>query len=410
MTAAPTRTGGESRTTYDVVVAGLGGFGSSIAYHLARRGLRVLGLDPRPPAHAEGASHGESRIVRQVYFEGTAYVPLLLRTFELWHELALGGQPLLRRTGGLFMGTAGTRVLDGSIATAREWSLDHELIDAAEIARRFPALRPPADTMGLYEPQAGVVGPEAAVSAHLRAATAAGAKLRHDEEVTGWSAGADWVAVTTSRGLVEAGALVLAPGRWTSGLLGGLDLPLVVEHRVQHWFAPRRPAGFEIGALPVWLWDRTDGTSFYGVPSLAGEGGVKAAVHFSTARPPADWSAAHVAAVVGELMPDLGDRLVRSAPCWYTLTPDQHFVVGPHPASDRVLLACGFSGHGFKFTPVLGEVIADLVVEGRSSFDLSSFDPLRFDPARPDPVRRDLARPDPVRRGPGSAPPSTPVP
>lgn len=364
--------------TYDVVVAGLGGFGSSTAYHLARRGLRVLGLDPRPAAHAEGSSHGESRIVRQVYYEGAAYVPLLQRTYQLWDELrAPDGAPLLRRTGGLFIGSAGSRVLAGSVETARRWDLDHEVLDAVEVARRFPSVRPPADALTLYEPTAGVVGPEVAVAAHLRAASRAGAELRHDEAVTGWEATDDGVRVTTTRSSHDAGALVLAPGRWAPELASGLGVPLVVEERVQHWFAPAAPGDFVPGRLPVWLWELADGTSMYGVPSVGPDGAVKAAVHFS-ARAPGSWTAGELAAALAPLLPGLGDRHVRSAQCWYTLTPDEHFVIGPHPSSGRVLVACGFSGHGFKFTPVVGEVLADLVVDGSTSFDLSLFDPLRF--------------------------------
>jgi sarcosine oxidase len=365
--------------TYDVVIAGLGGFGSAAACHLARRGMRVLGLDPRPGAHSEGSSHGESRIVRQVYFEGAAYVPLLRRTYELWDALgdSVGG-PLLRRTGGLFLGGPDTRVLAGSIETAREWGLDHEVLDAAEVTRRFPAVRPPAGTLALFEPQAGAVGPEAAVSAHLRAAAAAGAELRHDEAVTGWSAASDGVRVVTTRGTLTAGALVLAPGKWAPGLLGGLDLPLVVERRVQQWFEPPSAADFAPGKLPVWVWERDPGTSLYGTPSLGAGPDVKAAVHFSASRPADSWTPAELAEMLADLFPDLGDRHTRSAECWYTLTPDEHFVIGRHPSADRVLLACGFSGHGFKFTPVVGEVLADLVVDGATSFDLSSFDPKRF--------------------------------
>jgi sarcosine oxidase len=364
--------------TYDVVVAGLGGFGSSAAYHLARRGLQVLGLDPRPGAHDEGSSHGESRIVRQVYFEGAAYVPLLRRTYELWAGLSHDdGAPVLRTTGGLFLGAPGTRVLAGSVATAEEWGLDHEVLDAAEVARRFPAMSPPDGTLGLYEPHAGVVGPEAAVRAHLREAARAGAELRHDEAVTGWAVRGDGVRVTTTRGTHDAGALVLAPGRWAPDLLGGLDLPLAVERRVQHWFAPESPDEFAPGRLPVWIWDLADGTSLYGTPVLA-DGAIKAAVHFSTSRPADSWTPAEVADTLALLLPRLGCRPVRAAPCWYTLTPDEHFVIGAHPDAGRVLLACGFSGHGFKFTPVVGEVLADLVVDGTTGYDLSLFDPQRF--------------------------------
>lgn len=365
-------------TTYDVVVAGLGGFGSAATAQLARRGVRVLGLDPRPAGHTAGASHGETRIVRQVYFEGPAYVPLLRRTYQLWAELAdETGRPLLRRTGGLFLGRADTRVFRGSLDTAQRWGLDHEVLDAAEVQRRYPAVRPAAEVAAIYEPHAGTVSPEAAVAAHLRRAAAAGAELRHDEAVTGWTARSGGVRVDSSRGTIEAGALVLAPGRWAPGLVR-LDLPLVVQRRVQHWFAPPAVADFRPGRLPVWIWDRADGTSMYGAPAQPGRDDVKAAVHFSSCRPADSWQVGDLAAALRELFPGLGDRQTREAECWYTLTPDEHFVVGAHPQSPRVVVACGFSGHGFKFTPVLGEALAELALEGSSRLDLSSFDPQRF--------------------------------
>jgi sarcosine oxidase len=365
-------------SSYDVVVAGLGGFGSAAAAHLAARGARVLGLDPRPGAHAEGSSHGETRIVRQVYFEGAAYVPLLRRAYELWAGLRdEAGEPLLRTTGGLFLGRPDTRVFRGSLDTARHWSLEHEVLDAAEVHRRFPALRPPGDVMGLWEPHAGTVRPEAAVAAHLRRAAAAGAELRHDEALTGWSVTDDGVRVTTGRGTLEAGALVLALGRWAPELVR-LDLPLTVQRRVQHWFAPPVVDDFRPRRLPVWIWDRADGTSFYGAPSQGSTGDVKAAVHFCTERPPDTWTPTELAATLAELFPTLGDRHTRAAECWYTLTPDENFVVGCHPESSRVVVAAGFSGHGFKFTPVLGEVLADLAVHGTTSFDLAAFSPTRL--------------------------------
>ena len=215
------------------------------------------------------------------------------------------------------------------------------------------------------------------MAAQLRAASAAGAELRHDEAVVGWTADGDGVRVTTTRGEVVAGALVLAPGRWTPGLLGDLSLPLVTERRVQHWFAPPDPGDFTPDRLPVWIWDLSDGTSLYGVPALS-EGLAKAAVHFCKDRPADSWTTAEVASTLADLFPRLGNDHRRAAECWYTLTPDENFVIGAHPVSDRVLLACGFSGHGFKFTPVVGEVLADLVVDGATRFDLSLFDPLRF--------------------------------
>ena len=355
--------------TFDVVVVGLGGVGSATAAALARRGARVLGLDRHRPVHDQGASHGETRIVRKAYFEGAGYVPLLHRAYELWDELGL-----LRRTGGLFLGDEGSRVLGGSLATAREWDLPHELLDAADVSRRFPAFTPPPGVVGLLEADAGFVSPEAAVAAQLERAARAAADLRHEEPVTAWSATADGVRVTTERGTYDAGAVVLAPGRWAPELVPGLPVPLRVEHRTMHWFAAAA-GDFGPGRFPVWIWERPDGTAPYGVPDVGT--GVKASVHHSTVRPADAWTGADVAALLAPLLPGLGDRVLRSVDCTYTLTPDEHAVVGRHPDHERVLVACGFSGHGFKLTTVLGEALADLAVDGHTEHDLGLLDPLR---------------------------------
>jgi sarcosine oxidase len=367
--------------SYDVVVAGLGGFGSATAYHLAARGHRVLGLDPHPAGHAFGASHGESRIVRQAYFEGSAYVPLLRRGVELWERLVRdAGEPMLRETGGLFLGRPGTRIFEGSLASARDWDITHEVLDADEVSARFPAFRPPPGTAALYEPRAGVVPPERAVLAHLRLAAAAGAQLRHGQPMLGWEPRGGAVRVHTAAGSVDAGALVLATGRWAPDVLAGLGLPLRVEPRVMHWFAPSGGiAPYEPGRFPLWIWERDDGTAPYGVPALAGAaGGVKASVHRSAVRPAGSWTAQEVARLLGGLLPGLGAEHLRSVECAYTLTPDEHFVVGRHPRVPAVVLACGFSGHGFKFTPVLGEALADLATGAEPAYDLAMFAPGRF--------------------------------
>ena len=357
-----------SGTTYDVVVVGLGGVGSAAAAALARRGQRVLGLDRFPPAHDQGASHGETRIVRKAYFEGAGYVPLLHRVYELWDELGL-----LVRTGGLFLGAHDSRVLAGSLATAREWDLPHDVLAAADVTARFPDLAPPAGTVGLLEPDAGFVPPEAAVLAQLRRAAAAGADLRHGEPVTGWRAGQQGVTVTTDSGRYAAGALVLAPGRWAPELLPGLPVPLDVQDRMQYWFAAD-PGAMTPDRFPVWIWQLPDGTASYGVPASAS--GVKAAIHHSDVLPAGDWTAEQVHALLRPLLPGLG-ALNRSARCTYAMTPDEHAVVGRHPDAERVLVACGFSGHGFKLTPVLGEALADLTVDGATRHDLGLLDPLR---------------------------------
>ncbi len=359
--------------TFDVVVVGLGGVGSAAAAALARRGQRVLGLDRYRPVHDQGASHGETRIVRKAYFEGAGYVPLLHRAYELWDELGL-----LTRTGGLFLGEPDSRVLAGSLGTARQWDLPHELLDAQEVHRRFPGLTPPEGVVGLLEQDAGWVSPEAAVGAQLERAARAGAELHHEEPVETWEATADSVRVTTAQGTYEAGALVLAPGRWAVDLLPDVPVPLRVEERQVHFF-PGAAGAFDPWQFPVWIWERPDGTVPYGFPDLGT--GVKASVHHSRLRPAGDWTGEEVAALLRPLLPGLGSAPLRTVPCTYTLTPDEHFVVGRHLAHDRVLVACGFSGHGFKLTPVLGEALADLAVDGATSYDLTLFDPARTVPA-----------------------------
>ena len=361
--------------THDVIVVGLGGVGSAVAAELARRGQRVLGLDPHPPAHDRGSSHGQTRIVRRAYFEGATYLPLLLRAYELWLESGL-----LTRTGALFLGAPDSRVVEGSRSSAARYDLPHEVLDAAEITRRYPAMTPPPGTVGVLDPDAGVVGPEAAVTRQLTRAAQAGAELRHGEAALSWTGTGDGVRVRTPLGTHEAGALVLAPGPWAPELLGDLDLPLTVSPRVQHWFDPPGGAApYAPGAFPAWIWERADGTVTYGLPAVAGpEGGVKTAMHHSRVRAPADWTVAQLAAEVAPLLPGLGAVVQRSVPCAYTLTPDEHLVVGRHPVSERVVLACGLSGHGFKLTPVLAEVLADLVLDGRTAYDLAAVDPLRF--------------------------------
>ena len=356
--------------TYDVIVVGLGGVGSAAAAALARRGQRVLGLDRFPPVHDQGASSGETRIVRKAYFEGASYVPLLHRAYELWDELGL-----LTRTGALFLGAETSRVLGGTLATARQWDLPYELLDAGEVSRRFPAFTPPAGTAGLLEQDAGWVSPEAAVGAQLERAARAGAELRHGEPVSTWTQTAAGVRVVTPRGAYDAGALVVAPGRWAEELLPDLPVPLRVEPRTVHFFDPVDATAFAAERFPVWIWERPDGTAPYGFPLLGS--GVKAAIHHSTVRAGSDWTAADVAAMLAPLLPGLGDRVVRELPCTYTLTPDEHYVVGRLPGHDRVLIACGLSGHGFKLTPVLGEALADLAVDGATRHDLTAFDPLR---------------------------------
>jgi sarcosine oxidase len=374
--------------TFDVIVLGLGGMGSAAAAHLAARGQRVLGLERFGPAHDRGSSHGDSRVIRQSYFEDPAYVPLLLRAYELYDRLAGdAGVELIRRTGGLYFGPPDSVVVSGSMRSAREWDLAHEVLDAAEIRRRFPTFTPGDGEVGLFEEAAGFVRPEATVTAHLESAARSGAELRFDQPVESWEATADGVRVTTSAGTHEAGALVVCPGAWAPEVLAELGVPLTIERQVLYWWDPVGGTGpFE--RQPVYIHQDAAGEQVYGFPAIDGpDGGAKIAFFrrgtvlsdpLQLDRDVHSDEAAYMARYLEDLMPMLPGRLLRAVPCMYTTTPDEHFVIARHPAHENVVVACGFSGHGFKFVPVVGEILADLAVEGTTRHPIALFDPLRF--------------------------------
>lgn len=373
---------------YDVIVIGLGGMGSAIAYHLARRGRQVLGLDRFTPPHGFGSSHGRSRIIRKAYYEDPVYVPLVLRAYELWRALEQDfGETLLVQTGGLMIGRPESRLVAGTLASAQQHGLPCQVLSAEDMRRRFPAFRLGSDQVAVHEEAAAVLFPERCVEAHLRLGRRAGAELRFDEPVETWEAGASSVSVRTASGRYEAQRLVLAAGPWNPDLLGP-ELPLVVERKVSFWFRPAaQPEWFEEG-FPVFLWELDDGRMLYGLPGLQGEG-VKVAFHYGgeTGHPdrlPRDVRPDEVEAlreVLRHRLPGLDGEPLRAATCLYTNTPDRHFVLGVHPAHPAVVVAGGGSGHAFKFCPAIGEAVADLV-EGKKRPDLAPFDPRRLSKRR----------------------------
>jgi sarcosine oxidase len=372
--------------TFDAIILGLGGMGSAAACHLAARGQRVLGLDRFTPPHDHGSSHGQSRVIRQAYYEDPAYVPLLLRAYELWRQLERdSGKSLLTITGGLMLGTRDSGVVAGSLRSAREHGLPHEMLDAAEIRSRFPQFTPEPDTVALFEKNAGALRPEEAVRAHLDLAARSGAILRFNEEVTHWEISGGTVRVTTARGNYEAGQLVVAAGPWLGKLLPDLALPLRVERQVQFWFEPG--AGIESflpDRFPIWIWETKDGAHPYGLPALDGaSGGVKISLHHGGKNPictpdtidrtVSEEEIALARQSIATRLPALNDRFLRAASCMYTNTPDEHFIIDRHPEHSQVLIISPCSGHGFKFCPVVGEIVADLIVRNETQHDISPF-------------------------------------
>ena len=350
--------------------------GSAAAANAAARGKRVLGIEQFQAAHDQGSSHGRSRVIRLAYFEHPAYVPLLRRAYELWRRLEQQtGRTLLQITGGLMIGSIDSEVVAGSLRSAREHHLDHELLSAADIHRRFPPFTPSSGVVALHEREAGVVFPEESIRAHLDVAVDHGAHVHFDERVAEWnesSSGA--VVVRTSRDQYECERLILAPGAWASALFKIDGLPLEVEPQQLHWFDPAGGSTpFQPDRFPIYIWDLGNGVQFYGFPA-DDEGRVKVAFFRSKVK-----GEAPMRDVLRPCLPAVANgALIETVNCKYTLTPDHHFVIGLHPDHANVVIASPCSGHGYKFASVIGEILADLAIDGTTRHPIGLFAPGRF--------------------------------
>jgi sarcosine oxidase len=366
---------------YEVIIAGLGAMGSAAACHLSRRGCRVLGLDRFHPPHNLGSSHGLTRIIREAYFEHPLYVPLVQRAYELWAALEKeSGRRLLLQTGGLMIGPPEGVIVRGALRSANEHRLAHQSLSPPEIRQRFPGLHPAPNMVGVWEPRAGVLFPELAVQTHLELAAKNGARLRFDEALLKWEPADGGVRVVTTKGNYAARQLLISSGAWLEALVPELKLPLTVERQVLFWFEPRvEKEAFKPANCPIHIWEYAPHQFFYGFPDLGD--GLKVAFHHAGEKCDPDRVRREVdpseietmRRLLRQFMPAADGALKSAAVCMYTNAPDEHFVLDRHPAYRQVLIASPCSGHGFKFSPVIGEIAAAMLLDERSGFDLSLF-------------------------------------
>ncbi|WP_433963453.1 N-methyl-L-tryptophan oxidase [Tunturiibacter psychrotolerans] len=377
-------------STFDVIVVGLGAMGSAAAYQLSKRGAKVLGLEAFTPAHDKGSSHGESRIIRQAYYEDPAYVPLVLSAYELWDQLQEeSNEDLLTITGGVAIGPTKGALVTGCLRSAKQYGLGHDLFDAKEMRRRFPQFALTDDEVGFYEEKAGYLKPEECIRQHLRGASKRGADLRFEEPVLSWTASreGDGVTVTTAKQTYHARSLVISVGPWFGELAPDVSMPVVVSRRVMFWLKPlRESSSFDREVFPIFLWAPEGSPLFYGLPRISEDGSPKVGIHSGneTCTPstidrrihPRDESAMRSA--IGTRIPSLNGGISHAATCMYTMTPDEHFIIDTHPNYPQVSLAGGFSGHGFKFSSVVGEILCDLAMTRETSTDIRIFSGSRF--------------------------------
>jgi len=377
--------------SFDVIILGLGAMGSAAAQYLARRGNRVLGIDQFTPPHDKGSSHGGSRIIRQAYFEGPDYIPLVLRAYELWHELeGETGARLVHTTSGLVIGHSEGALIQRTIVSANQHNIPIDVLQPSELAQRFPAFHPLPHDVGVLEQLAGYLIPEDCIRTQLESASRAGAELHFEEKVLSWSADPDRVEIRTANTVYVARHLVITAGPWAASLLHSA-FPLRVTRQVTAWIQPQGGVEpFLPGRFPIFIAeDAAGGYATYGFPAIDGPaGGIKVAIHGSQIqctpdtvdRAIHDSDTAAIVRASKQRIPSICGQLIRAKTCLYTMTPDEHFIIGAHPLLPSCTIACGFSGHGFKFAPVVGEILADLAATGTTPHPIQMFSPKRFVP------------------------------
>lgn len=379
---------------YDVIVVGLGAMGSAALYQASRSGANILGIDRYQPPHTLGSSHGDTRITRAAIGEGECYVPLVQRSGEIWRELeSASGSTLFHRSGGLIIAPPSSNAtfhgegdfVEASARVATRHGIAHEIIDAEEIKRRHPLLKPREIDRAYYEPGAGVLRPERCISTQLEQARQAGATIQTGEKATGYQASAEGVTVTTERGAYYADKLILSAGAWMGDLAPeAYRAGLRVCRQVIYWFEADDIGLFDPEVFPwvIWIGDTLeDFWSSFPAPR-DGVSGVKLVTEqYHTATRPDEVSREVTAEERDDMyyrltrprLKGLSDKLIRAEVCMYTVTPDEHFVIDFHPESERVIIASPCSGHGFKHSAAVGETLAQLALHGETEFDISSF-------------------------------------
>lgn len=359
---------------FDTIVLGLGGMGAAASLACAQRGQRVLGLEQFQLGHNQGSSHGQSRIIREVYFEHPAYVPLAQQAFKLWEEIELQAEiNLLTRCRCANIGIQSSDIIQGVQQAAHQHQLAIETWSAAELRKQMPAVRVPDDMLAVVEQEAGWLQVEDSVRSMLTLARQHGAELHDLEKVKKWMSTDRHVEVVTDKESYSADSLIITAGPWAGQELAELGLPLRLMRQMQLWFTPPAQSSmhFKKQRFPIFIMDTPEG-HFYGIPSEAGPG-VKIAQHYGAPelnlpeevdRNFHENDLQMVRPFLRQYLPALDDAPLASyAACIYTLTPDRHFVVDLHPRHRNVAIACGFSGHGFKFAPVIGRMLADLLTQ-----------------------------------------------
>lgn len=371
---------------FDSIVVGVGGMGSSAVYNLAKRGQKVLGIEKFDVPHSEGSSHGVNRIIRLAYYEDSSYVPLLRRAYEMWSEIeTIAKEQLLYKTGSIDTAPSGHELFEGSLQSCLEHDIPHEILNYRQINERFPGYEMPPGHMGLYQQDGGFVLSERAIVAYVNAAVTEGATIQARETVLKWEPEADGVRVFTDRSEYTADRLVITAGAWTAGMLPSLEELAVPERQVLAWLQPEEPSLFTPEVFPVFSAFFEEGR-YYGFPVFGIPGFKIGRYHHLEEVADPDNVERNVTqededvlrAASARYFPKANGTIMTLKTCLFTNTPDEHFIIDTVPGYPQVAVAAGFSGHGFKFASVVGEILGDLSINGKTRHNIELLNIDRF--------------------------------
>jgi sarcosine oxidase len=377
---------------FDVIVIGVGSMGSATCYNLAKRGHRVLGLEQFNSPHEKGSHTGQSRIIRKAYFEHAAYVPLLNRSYDLWREFEhVSNKKLYHQTGIVYTGEPHNENIKGIISSAEQFNIPVEELSADTASKKFPQLRTPPTFKTIFEGDAGFITPDPAISQYILQAEKLGASIRQHEEVVSWDYESNQFLVKTTKSRYRAERLIVTAGSWTSKLLPQINFRLKVTEQFLFWIDVKDKERFALGNFPCWFIEDPELGTFYGFPILpnqiSGPFGFKIAHHAPGESVNPDHPVKKnpikyydkVKRVIEKYLPEANGEINASKSCMYTYSPDSHFIIDHLPGfNDNLTIACGFSGHGFKFVSVIGEILSDLAMNGTTSHPIDFLRLSRF--------------------------------
>lgn len=368
--------------------------GSSTCYYLASRGYSVLGLEQFDIPHDQGSHAGQSRIIRKAYFEHPDYVPLLERAYENWREFEnKTGSQIYFPTGLLYAGKSNDILIKGTRESARKYNVKVESLSIGEAKDRFPQFQIPEGYDVLFEPDAGFVTPERAILLFVEQAIRAGAHIHTKEKAISWKKEGETITVVTAKNTYTCKKLIITAGPWAGKMIPGFSTQLKVTRQVIAWVNPKEWKPFELGQFPCWMIDdHTQNGMYYGFPVLpvakfGAPIGLKAALHYpgqvsdpdSVNRIPSKEDENNLVHGIDKFLSQGYSSTHVLKTCLYTNTSDEHFILDFLPGYNQdVVIAAGFSGHGFKFVSVVGEIMSDLAVKGKSELPIGFLNAQRF--------------------------------